>query len=163
MILKYIYTLFLGILLATFVGVGIAAFYPAPKYPEYPPNYYQVKPVMEGEDSTQAALLRKQNEESYQVSQEFQKLSAEYSRNVSVMSLAAAIAILLISLTIVRNLAYIADGVLLGGVLTLLYSIIRGFGAQDEKFRFVVVSIGLIIALALGYLKFLRGNTKKRK
>jgi len=79
------------------------------------------------------------------------------------MSLAAAIAILLVSLTIIRNLAYIADGVLLGGVLTLLYSIVRGFGSEDEKFRFIVVSIGLITALALGYIKFLRGNPKKSK
>jgi len=163
MILKYIYTLFLGILLATFVGVGIAAFYPAPKYPEYPPNFYRTKPVVEEEESTQTASLRKQDEESYRISQEFQKLSNDYSKNVSIMSLAAAIAILLVSLTIIRNLAYIADGVLLGGVLTLLYSIVRGFGSEDEKFRFIVVSIGLITALALGYIKFLRGNPKKSK
>lgn len=62
------------------------------------------------------------------------------------------------SLTVVKNLIYIADGVLLGGVLTLLYSIVRGFGSQDTMFRFVVVSIGLVIALLLGYIKFIKPN-----
>ena len=164
MILKYIYTVFLGILLATFVGVGIAAFYPQPKYPQYPPMFapQAVKPFSEAQnDSTQAALLQKQEQESYRISQDFQKLSEDYNKNVSVISLTSAIIILLLSLTLVKNLIYIADGTLLGGVLTLLYSIVRGFGSQDDMFRFVVVTIGLLIALILGYIKFIKPSTKR--
>lgn len=164
MILKYIYTVFLGVLLATFVGVGIAAFYPEPKYPEFPPIFPRTtKTLVEVEDSTSSAVLRKQEEESYRISQEFQKLSQEYNKNVSIMSLVGAIAILLVSLTLVRNLTYIADGVLLGGVLTLLYSIVRGFGSQDNMFRFFVVAIGLAIALILGYIKFIKPSQSAAK
>ena len=36
MALKIIYTLFIGILFAALVGVGISAFYESPKYPDYP-------------------------------------------------------------------------------------------------------------------------------
>ena len=36
MILRVVYTLFIGVLFAILVGVGIAAFYEEPKEPEYP-------------------------------------------------------------------------------------------------------------------------------
>lgn len=35
-ILKLVYTFFLGLLIALFVGFGINTFYPAPDEPEYP-------------------------------------------------------------------------------------------------------------------------------
>ena len=152
MILKYIYTLFLGILLATFVGVGIAAFYPEPKYPEYP-IAQRIYPVEPDKDSTESAQVKKEQLEYEKISKDYQELSEEYSRNASIIALTAAIIILIISLTLVKNLVYIADGVLLGGVLTLLYSIVRGFGSHDNMFRFLVVAIGLFIAFILGYIK----------
>jgi hypothetical protein len=136
---KIVYTLFIGILLATFIGVGIAAFYPSPKSPEFkfaPAPYYPPQDA-------------------------YMKLSQDYNRNVSIISLVAAILILIISLTVFKSLPVIADGLLLGGVLTLIYSIVRGFNSQDEKFRFIVVTIGLIIAILLGYNKFIRGGSKK--
>ena len=160
MILKYIYTVFLGVLLATFVGVGIAAFYPEPKYPEYPFAPQRIYSPDEQKDSTKAAEMQKQDAEYQKVSKEFQDLSEKYNRNTSIIALTAAIIILIVSLTLVKNLVFIADGVLLGGVLTLLYSIARGFGSQDNMFRFFVVSIGLIIALVLGYLKFIKPINK---
>lgn len=36
MVIKIIYTIFIGVLFAIFVGVGIDAFYPYPKEPDYP-------------------------------------------------------------------------------------------------------------------------------
>ena len=164
MILKYIYTVFLGVLLATFVGVGIAAFYPALKYPEtgYPRMVVPVtEPIDKRLDATESARQRAESLETEKTHKVFQEMSQTYSRNVSIISLTFAIVILLVSLTLVKNLAYIADGVLLGGVLTLLYSIVRGFESQDNMFRFVVVSIGLAIALVLGYLKFIKPSQEK--
>ncbi len=79
-----------------------------------------------------------------------------YNRNVSIISVTAAVIILVASLTLFKRILLIADGLLLGGVLTLIYSIIRGFGTEDNMFRFIVVLIGLITALILGYIKFIR-------
>ena len=168
MILKYIYTVFLGILLATFVGVGIAAFFPGPKYPDVSfINAVPMKPttvgvVQEGTTASEAARINAQNRQMEQINKEYQAVSQNYNKSVSIIALAAAIAILLVSLTLVKNLVYIADGVLLGGVLTLLYSIVRGFGTEDNMFRFFVVTIGLFIAFILGYIKFIR-KTENRK
>lgn len=149
MYLKLIYTIFIGVLLATFVGVGIDAFYPEPKYPDC---YRNVKPV--GPDTIETPEIRQQREACDAQIEDHQKIINVYSRNVSIIALIAAIIFLVASVWVLPHTALIADGVLVGGVLTLLYGIIRGFGTDDNMFRFIVVSIGLVVALGLGYYKF---------
>jgi hypothetical protein len=159
MSIRLIYTLFIGVLIALFVGVGIAAFYPSPKFPTYPivppaPYPYQ--------DSSGSAQYIKQQTESVKIQQDYQDNYQLYSRNVSIISLVAAILILVIGLTLFKSILLIADGLLLGAVLTLIYSIFRGFSSGDDKFRFIVVTIGLIFALSLGYIKFIKAASKKK-
>lgn len=157
MVLKFIYTLFIGILLALFVGFGIAAFYEEPKYPEPPFNLKYSTPVYpETKDSTISAQIRADQIKQDKIEKNFQNNLSIYNRNVSVIVLAAAIIFLIISLTLAKRLLLISDGLLLGGVFTLLYSIGRGFGSHDNKFQFIIVTIGLIISLILGYLKFIK-------
>jgi hypothetical protein len=158
MFLKYAYTTFIGILIATFVGVGIAAFYSSPKPPVLP--FTPVVGITPGtipseQQQQQAADFDKQ-------SKEYQIKNAEYIKYVSSISLAAAVIIVALSLTFMRRISFVADGLLLGGVLTLVYSIVRGFEAQDDKFRFLVVAIGLIVALTLGYMKFIHPAEKAK-
>ena len=91
-----------------------------------------------------------------QAQEKYMEESKPYNRNVSIISLVASIIILVLSLTLLTKIRMIADGILLGGVFTTTYSIIRGFSSGNAQFRFLIVIIGLIIALALGYLKFIR-------
>ena len=57
MILKFIYTVFIGVLFATLVGVGIAAFYPQPKYPDYPIRLsYPKEPALQTETDRQTLI-----------------------------------------------------------------------------------------------------------
>lgn len=86
-----------------------------------------------------------------------------YNRNVTIIAVIAAIILVIASLTLFKEILLIADGILLGGVFTLIYSIIRGFSAEDSRFQFVVVTIGLIISLVLGYIKFIRPASKEKK
>ncbi|MCA9397422.1 hypothetical protein KC573_01220 [candidate division WWE3 bacterium] len=151
-LLKYIYTVFLGILIVTFIGLGIDTFYPSPQYPDYPAEleraYYPDKD--DGLSEEEIAL----QEEFDRKSEEFSQLIATYNRNVSIISLVSAVIILIISLGFSKKLDMLADGVLLGGILTLAYGIIRGFGADDPTFRFIVITVGLIVAIILGYIRF---------
>ncbi|MDO8504098.1 MAG: hypothetical protein Q7S60_05450 [bacterium] len=157
MIVRIAYTVFIGILLATFVGVGIAAFYPGPKQPEYPIELTKPRPIgSDGEQWTEEEIKKQQ--ESEKERRVFEKQSQIYSKNVSIIAVSASVIILAISLIFLKTILFLADGLLLGGVLTLLYSIIRGFQSEDEKFRFIVVSIGLAIALFLGYIKFIKSK-----
>lgn len=153
MILRLVYIIFLGLLLATFIGVGIAAFYPSPVVPEPDLSYSKIAPR---EGTTEAAQLQEQEIRNQKVWQEHNKKTQLYSRNVSAIALGFAIILLIVSLTLFNKILIISDGILLGSVFTLIYSIIRGFESQDEKFRFIVVTIGLIIALFLGYIKFVK-------
>ena len=164
MILKYIYTIFLAVLVVTFVGVGIAAFYPGPKYPEYPIETAPI--VYEPEKApTESAQMREKRIRYEKDSRQFQKQNERYSKNVSTISIVASLIVLVASITLLSKILFLSDGLLFGGVLTLCYAIVRGFGSGDEKFRFAVVTIGLITAIFLGYWRFVRSEkaTKKKK
>lgn len=162
MTLKLLYTLLIGIFMAVFVGVGIAAFYPALKYPEPPVSvkYGYPEPEKDGQISEETKAER---EKFDQEQKDYQIKSQTYNRNVSILALIFSIIIVVISLTLFKKIYLIADGLLLGGVLTLLYSVIRGFGSDDNMFRFIVVSVGLVVSLFLGYVKFIAPIGKKNK
>lgn len=151
MLIKIIYTLFLALLVAFFVGLGIDAFYPGPKMPQYPFELEQIKQGCE-ETLEQQATKKQYNE----AQMKFTEDSKPYNRNVSIISLVAAIIILVISLTLLSKIKMIADGILLGGVFTVIYSIVRGLMCDSSRFRFLIVSVGLMIAFVLGYVKFIR-------
>lgn len=154
MALKFIYTIFIGVLFAAFVGFGIAAFYESPNMPEYPSSLKVPLPESCNENIFQELREKQESYDSlfkkYQVKQEL------YNRNVSIIAVAASILTVIISLTLFKKILLIADGLLVGGILTLLYGIIRGFDTGDNKFRFIVVSCGLIISLILGHMKFIK-------
>jgi len=160
MTLRIIYTIFLGILLAAFIGVGIAAFYPQPRYPEYPTELnYKAFPAPEPSSTQEAELIQKQKD--FDIKQkEFSKMNESYGKNVSLLAIGFSIAILIVSILIASRLLILSDGLLLGGLLTLGYGIIRGFSPSDSMFRFVIISIGLAVALILGYVKFIKPQRK---
>lgn len=151
MLLKLIYTLFLGLLVALFVGLGIDAFYVGPKMPDYPTELNLQKPDCGNLEQTRALQT-----DYDQKQKKFNEDSKVYNRNVAIVSLAAAIIIMLASFAFLSKIKMIADGILLGGVFTTAYSIIRGLMSEDSRFRFLIVTVGLVIALVLGYLKFIK-------
>jgi len=149
--IKPIYTIFLALLIALFVGFGIDTFYPGPKAPQYPIELDEVKVGCE-ETIEQQTLRKEFNQAQNQFLEEFKP----YNRNVSIISLVASIVILVLSLTLLAKIKMIADGILLGGVFVTAYGIVRGFMSDSSEFRFLIITIGLIIALVLGYIKFIR-------
>ncbi len=151
MIIKFIYTLFLALLIALFVGLGIDTFYPGPETPKYPLELDQVKQGCE--ETIEQQTLRKEFNEAQE---KFMEELKPYNRNVSIISLVASIIILVSSLTLLAKIKMIADGILLGGVFTTMYGIMRGLMSESSYFRFLIVVVGLIIALGLGYIKFIR-------
>ncbi len=155
MIIKLIYTLFIGVLFAALIGFGIAAFYLTPKEPEYPIDLKIARP----EEKVNEAIfyqLKTQQEKYDQEMKVYTGKMGTYNRNVALIAIIASIITLVVSLTLFRKILLIADGLLLGGVLTLGYSIIRSITTGDDKFRFIIVTIGFVIALVLGYVKFIK-------
>lgn len=151
--LEIIYTLFLALLIALFFGLGVSAFYPAPKSPEYPVALsapLKEQQVTQTQEQVDAQVKFDQQQKDYT------KSFATYNRNVSVITLGLAVVALVVSLAFLNNIYVISNGILLGGVFTLVYSIIRGFMTDDTRYRFVIVTVGLLITLVLGYIKFIK-------
>ena len=154
--LKIIYALFLGLLLATFVGVGVATFYQAPKYPESLIELEQRAPAKELTPE-QKIIDQKNRADQKKYEEDFSR----YNRNTSIMVLAFAIFFLGLGLLLAHRINIIADGLVLGGIFSLIYSIGRGFASEDFAYRFIVISVSLGIALILGYIKFLKPTAAK--
>lgn len=159
MVVKYLYALFIGLLVATFVGVGIAAFYERPKMPEY--TVYEKSSPMPAEQPTPADLEKERKyQEEYKKYQEAERV---YNRNAAIIAIVSALTLLIIGLTLLSKIAVINDGLLLGGLFTLIYGIGLSFGAGNQKFLFATVGVGLMVALIVGYLKFIRPRTIETK
>lgn len=154
-ILKIVYTFFLGLLLAIFVGVGINTFYEGPKAPDYPTSLNTY-----GKDLTDEQLAEQKKFDS-QI-QQHTRAQKPHSRNVSIITLAAAVILLVISIVFEKRMKIIADGVMLGGLFTLFYSIGQSFASEDSKYTFIVITIGLGIVLYLGYHRFVRIHPAKK-
>lgn len=147
-------TAFLGLLVASFIGFGISAFYPAPEYPSYPRELN--KPT--ATESPEQIELR----ETYDKKLEEHKEAREnYNRLASGIALAAAVLVLIISLTAFRSTPVMADGLLLGGVFTILYSLGHALASNDPRFQFIIVTVGLVIAFTIVYLKFVKPAKEK--
>lgn len=151
-VLTLVYTFFLGIFIALFVGVGINTFYPGPKAPEFP-----VELNTYGKELNAEQVAKQQQWDKTMA--EFNKKEQPYNRNVSMITLGASVLILALSVMFERHIKVLADGVMLGGLLTLVYSFGRGFASQDSKYQFVVTTVGLIIVMYLGYHRFVRSRT----
>ncbi|HET6924565.1 MAG TPA: hypothetical protein VFH39_01920 [Candidatus Saccharimonadales bacterium] len=145
-LLELIYTFFVGVLLALFVGVGINTFYAQPVAPRYPIELE----VPRKELSAQQLLLQRQFDKRNEA---YLATLKTYNRNVSMLALAAAVILLGLSLLAEKRLKLVANGVMLGGLLTLFYSIGRGFASESSNYTFWLVAISLVIVLLLGFRK----------
>jgi len=157
-VIKFVYKLFLGVLLAATIGMGIATFYPAPEMPKHPSDKYphsSSEPSLTGVPSPEQIEKQREYDEDYE---QYNKQRERHDRNTAVIAVAVSLGLLLVSLTALTKIEIMADGVLLGGIFSLLYGIVRSFGSGDQKFIFVATLIGLIAALVLGYFKFVKSE-----
>ncbi|HEV7952227.1 MAG TPA: hypothetical protein VGO98_02530, partial [Candidatus Saccharimonadales bacterium] len=93
--LRFVYTFFLGLIIALFVGLGISVFYPAPKMPEYPHSVTPADmPMVESKVSAEDLQAQRDYEVAYK---NYDQQSQTYHRNVSIVSLAFAVIFVIVS------------------------------------------------------------------
>jgi hypothetical protein len=174
MAIKVLYCLFLGLLLVLFVGWGVAALYPTPQWEtEYPGvEQYQSPPDQPMQEELQllsSAEKRaklddyKARTKEYDAGQKerekLQKALArkveKHDRNVSLISLLIAVVVMGLGVGLPGRLPVIAEGLLLGGLFTLVYSIGWSF-VRSPKIAVIPVGVGLVVTIALGYKRFVR-------
>ncbi|MGB8380452.1 MAG: hypothetical protein WCG47_04235 [Dermatophilaceae bacterium] len=136
--LQLIFSFFLALMVVAFVGVGVSTFHPGPTYPQ------DLEFVDQPSTEQQAAI------QAYRVSEQ------QWALSTSIILLICATVIMVISLIRSQRLQVLADGLLLGGVFTMVYSVGMSLGGSQSLARFVVVSIALVATVAVGYLRFTR-------
>jgi len=161
--LQILYMVALGIIIALFCGLGIDTFYPGPKAPEYSTilmnQQYKTVPVTGTVTQTPEELQAQKDYDAAQT--KYMEALKPHSRNASIIAILLAIGALALSLTVLVKWEVIANGMLLGGIFIMGYSIILGMMSEDTRFRFFLVAAGVLIALVLGYLKFIKPNEEK--
>lgn len=153
-VLKLVYTFFLGILLTMFIGVGISTFYPGPKMPEFP---VVLNTYGKADNAMTDQQLQIQKTYDGQMTK-YNNDRKPYSRNVSIITLICSVILLTASLLLAKKIRFMSDGILLGGLFTLIYSIGRGFASSNNKYVFVVLTISIVVIVYLGYRKFVRAH-----
>jgi hypothetical protein len=157
-VLKAVYTVFLGVILALFVGLGVRTFYPPPEMPEFP---IELSVPMNTEPTDEELAQQQEAQREYEIANRaWMEENEAYNRNVTTVSLAASVVMLGLSLLFEKRNRVLANGVMLGSLFTLIYSIFRGFMSGDTTLTFITVTIGLGIVLFLGYRRFFQPRTQ---
>jgi hypothetical protein len=135
--LQLIYSFFLGLVVVGFVWIGLDTFYPRP---EYPGNGFDRPPDPAAESAYRLATER-------------------WNLTTSIILLVVATVILLIAVLGAAGMAVLSNGLLLGGVFTMLYAVGQSVSSEQSVARFVVITLALLVTIGVGWLKFVRRSS----
>ena len=83
----------------------------------------------------------------------------DWRLTTGVVLLICATVILAISLFLPELQAVLSNGILLGGVFTMIYAVGVTVSSNASIVRFIVVAVALAVTIGIGYLKFVRRRT----
>lgn len=163
--LRTIFSFFLGLMLVAFAGVGVYTFYPPPdefntQIRELNRREEMIRDSRPADQLTEEdrAQIREVNQERYALQDARREAERPWGRTTSIILMVTATLAMAVSLIRAGELPVISNGLLLGGVFTMLYGVGWIIATDVSKARFVVMAIALVITLALGYLRFVRGG-----
>lgn len=167
--LQTIFSFFLGLMTVAFVGVGVNTFYPSPAE-----RYTRQMREMSRQ---QESLSQKAAPGSYSAAEQarldslraaqdaiVERQQAEmkdWARVTSIILVIFATLVLVVSLLLSEQLRVISNGLLLGGLFTMVYGAGWVVFSGNSVARFWVISFALIVSIGLGYMKFVRHRRRK--
>ena len=162
--LQTIFGFFLGLMVTSFIGVGVYTFYPPPDRPYRDQIVSLERQQQEVRASKAATELTDAEREKIQElqreinsAQDHIRIASEgWGRRTSIILIALATLAMAVSLVRAVQLPVIANGLLLGGVFTMIYGVGWVIAADSSTVRFFVMTAALAITLALGYVRFVR-------
>jgi hypothetical protein len=161
--LRTIFSFFLGLMFTLFVSIGVYTFHPPPaKYDA------QIKELKQNEQEIRASrpsseLTAEEHEQIQDLSRQRMELADanEEARKPWLLSSSIILIVfstlaLVVSLVRSEQLHVISNGLLLGGVFTMLYGVGWIAFTGVSVVRFGVMTIALVITVGLGYVRFVR-------
>ena len=163
--LQVIFSFFLGLMLVAFIGVGVNTFYPSP-YQDGNDSindlYRQQGDIESSRNQAgdlSAADQRKLDEIRAEIDaaeEERQTSEETWARNTSIILILFATLVMGVSLVRMEQLQIISNGLLLGGLFTMVYGVGWVIAGGSSVARFAVMSFALLVTFALGYARFVR-------
>ncbi|MBK7047707.1 MAG: hypothetical protein IPI48_02845 [bacterium] len=161
--LQTIFSFFLGLMLTAFIGVGVYTFHPPVKELDR-----QIQELDRREQAIRNAnpkdeLTAADRDEVQQITDSRNQLydaaqarREAWGRSTSIILIALATLVMAVSLVRADQLPVISNGLLLGGVFTMVYGVGWIVATDTSVSRFVVMTVALAITLGLGYARFVR-------
>ena len=165
-VLQALYALFLGGIITAFLVVGLNTFYPAPEVNEEelaaldereldlldgPPDEAECE--LTDAERAQLRALDVQREALWEERDEAQR---SWSRTAGVLLIGLATLLLALSLIRWDRAIVLSNGLLLGGLFTMVGGIGLTIAGGEGIDRFLVLTLALGITVGLGYLRFAR-------
>ncbi len=162
--LRTIFSFFLGLMVTAFIGVGVYTFHPSPQT-EFD---LQIQNLNDQEQAIRNSLppselttadrdrIQELHNERSELRDAAQVVRAAWGRSTSIILIVFATLAMAVSLLRADQLPVISNGVLLGGVFTMVYGVGWIIATNTSVARFVVMTVALVITLALGYVRFVR-------
>jgi len=162
--LQTIFGFFLGLMVTSFIGVGVYTFYPPPdrdlrdRQVTLSRQQQEVQSSKAPNDLTPEDRARIQDlqRDIDSLQDETRTAGEAWGRRTSIVLIALATMAMAVSLLKAVQLPVISNGLLLGGVFTMVYGVGWIIATDTSTVRFFVMTAALGITLALGYVRFVR-------
>jgi VIT1/CCC1 family predicted Fe2+/Mn2+ transporter len=171
-VLQAIFAVFLGLMITAVVGVGVYTFMPNPsdQVQEQLDALYQERNAIQGCSefsgckptteltAEQQAQLTALDQRERELRDQQEAEQGSWAQRTSIVLIVIATVLMVVSLLLGEALTVLSNGILLGGLFTMLYGVGWGIASGDSIMRFLVLLAALLISILLGYLKFARGR-----
>jgi len=161
--LRTIFSIFLGLMLTAFAGIGVYTFHPPPD--EFDDRMRELtreeQAIMASRPSSELTADERDRIEDIgrqrrEMSREAVEARKPWCLSTSILLIVFSTLLLVVSLVRANELQVISNGLMLGGVFTMLYGIGWIAFTGTSVLRFVVMTIALGITLGLGWYRFVR-------
>lgn len=162
--LQIIFSIFLGLMVTAFFGVGSYTFYPPPA-PELELEIQEVNRAEQAIRNSKApqdltsqdrAEIQRLTDERNALFDATRAARESWGRITSIVLIFLATLTMAISLIRADELPVISNGLLLGGVFSMLYGVGWIVATDTSMARFFVMTVALAITVSLGYIRFVR-------
>jgi len=173
-VLQAIFAVFLGLMITAVVGVGVYTFHPNPgeETQEQIQALYDERATIDGcnsptpgqcrawEQLTPAEQARTKaiDAQVTTLQRVAEERSSQWRMSTSVILIVIATMLMGLALALGDSVFVLSNGILLGGLFTMLYGVGWGLASGNSVTRFLVLVAALGVSLLLGYLKFVRGR-----
>lgn len=162
--LQTIFSFFLGLMVLAFIGVGVNTFYPSPASQHEQEqrelsrqiDAINTKNQNKSLDATTQAQVQKLQDQQNALQDTIDAETKIWARNTSIILVIFATLVMGVSLLMSEQLRVLSNGLLLGGLFTMLYGTGWVIFSGESTARFIVIAFALVVAIALGYVKFVR-------